>query len=478
MKQLAAFCTGILLLVLGCDMGQRTENLSPETQIFVTEINLTGENRLTTVVRLNWLGTDQDGYVKGYEISINDSDWSFTQQTDSTFRFDLSENSDTTDIDFKVRAIDNLDQIDETPAELIVPIKNTPPVVAFDSLNAVPDTVSGVWSVVWSVSDLDGFSSISSLSFKLNDGPWLPLDPNISFLTLVPTDPFSATETEVNIYSGTEAIQLPEPLTGLNIDGDNRMYLRAVDISGGESAIDTSNVFWVNRLQNDLLLIEDYEGEGPTETYAEIFENLGVGYDILDLENNIPSFWVPTFSLYLEQYSRIFWYSDGREATQGDQLYTDVAAGAIQRYLNSGGKLLLTSQFPNTYNDPIVAARSLVFDFSPMDSLSSSSGQARITTGSLISPTGNWAGLVDTLEASAFISSADPFYAKNPNNDVMLAELTKLSGWEGPSSIGGVTTVENQVNQVFFSVELHKLNGRPAALQNLLDFILNEEFDW
>ena len=132
-----------------CDTGEKLGNQPPETRIFLEEINLTGENRLNSVVRLHWTGEDIDGYITGFELSLDGQQWHFTTNTDSTFRFDLQVGTDTTDISFWVRALDNEDERDPEPAFLLVPIKNSPPTARFDTLNVVPDTVYSAWSVLY-----------------------------------------------------------------------------------------------------------------------------------------------------------------------------------------------------------------------------------------------------------------------------------------------------------------------------------------
>jgi hypothetical protein len=96
-------------------------------------------------------------------------------------------------------------------------------------------------------------------------------------------------------------------------------------------------------------------------------------------------------------------------------------------------------------------------------------------------PLGNLQGNTDTLEASRFITGVDPFYAKNGANDLYTGQMILSNGnpWPGPQTVCSRSVFANgRTNQVFFSVELHKLNGRPVALQNVFDWVLNQEFDW
>ena len=120
-----------------------------------------------------------------------------------------------------------------------------------------------------------------------------------------------------------------------------------------------------------------------------------------------------------------------------------------------------------------------VFGFSPMDSLSTSVGQARISKDGKVAPLADFATDLDTLIANEFITNADPFYAKNPIGNMFSADVVRVNNWSGPETIGARTLFNNgKTNQVFISVELHRLNGDTDALKKLFDFVLNKEFNW
>ncbi|MEL7342447.1 MAG: hypothetical protein AAGM67_18340, partial [Bacteroidota bacterium] len=92
---------------------------------------------------------------------------------------------------------------------------------------------------------------------------------------------------------------------------------------------------------------------------------------------------------------------------------------------------------------------------------------------------GDFVGRFPDLVSGTFITGADPFYSKDPSNDIYRGQISKVNDWVGPSTIAARTLFTNgETNQVFFSLELHKLNGDAAALTQCLDLILNEEFDW
>jgi hypothetical protein len=152
------------------------------------------------------------------------------------------------------------------------------------------------------------------------------------------------------------------------------------------------------------------------------------------------------------------------------RLILESASTALQNYFNKGGKALISAKFPVGY-----LSSSSVFQTMPMDSLSSSPGQAYMTTDSLIvaqiTPYPN-------LKPSEFILSLDPFYPTADAEVIYKAQLSRNGGWQGPKNIAARRKFNGKTNLVFFSVELHKLNGIPSAAQSLFDHIINNEFNW
>ncbi|MEO1450524.1 MAG: hypothetical protein AAFV07_13430 [Bacteroidota bacterium] len=473
------------ILVLGvvctaCEEGALLDNQPPETRLFLDAINLEGDDRLNSVVEVHWLGEDQDGYVIGYEWSLDNTNWQFTTRTDSSFRFQIPPGNLDVDITLAVRAIDNQELRDPSPDELVLPIRNTPPKAQLDTVNTIPDTVLGVWATRLQVEDLDGSETLDSVFIKLNGGDWVGLDPRIDFLSFVASEPMQAGEQDALIYVGTQADLLPETLPGLIVDGENQLIIRARDIASTFSKPDTSHSFFVKAQGSDLLVLDSHEETEADELYADVLGEVYGAFDYQNIRANIPDYWNPTFTLFLQLYDKVFWYTEGTQLDAlGEQLLLEVGAGSIQEYLNVGGKILITARFPTAFSDPAIANQSAILGFSPIDSFSTSEGQARIPIGAKAWPTDIWGGSVDTLVVNRFISGADPYYAKDPSDDLFKAEITPIQGWVGPETVAGRSLFSNgEPNQVFFSVELHKLNGDPDALKGLLSTILNEWFDW
>lgn len=484
MKNIYFLLISISLFLFACKKGEKLDNFAPETRISLTSIELTGGNRLNSVFTLHWSGEDRDGYVAKYEFSFDGINWTETKNQDSTFRFSISGGSDTMDIHFWVRAIDNDNAKDASPATLTIPIKNTAPTVLLDATKLIPDTVSSVFSVLWKASDLDGDETIDSVYIKLNNGNWYSLPKNTTFVTIVPQNPKNSGTQNAKVYRGSNAILQTSLLNSLNVDGDNRLYIKVKDNAGTLSIVDSSSLFFVRKQTGNTLVIDDVVSTvspTPESVYFPILDNLGVSYDMISLAAHEPSFWEPTLELLLSLYEKVFWYSDGTEyAKYGDLMYLEVGAQSLQSYLNKGGKALIVTKLPISFNDKTKKAyNSALYNFSPVDSFSTSAGQARIPVDSTAYPTNSFASTYPILKPAAFMTGVDPFYAKNNNQNMYFAHIQRTGGWAGPSSIMGNTTFTNgKINQVFVSVELHKLNGDVSALETFFAKVLKEEFVW
>jgi len=411
-------------------------------------------------------------------LSLDGTVWNRVEVQDSTFSFSLSLGSDTTDIDFFVRAIDNDGGIDPTPAYLRVPIRNSSPVAKFDSVQAPPDTAFLSLTLFLNVVDQDGADNLDSIYLKANNGPWYPLPPYTSVVTLIAEDPSSSLPTTAKVFLGTNAVLQNLRLDGYHPGSDNVFFLKAKDIAGSESAIDTSSLVYVTRKSSDLLVIDANIGgsvPSPEQVLYPTLNSVAGNFDVIDLRSNgganQPRFWTPTFELTLKAYDKVFWYGD---ASDDALTLLENAAGAIQSYLFADGKILFNTSFPSSYDNT-----SSVQEFLPLDSISTSLGSVRLPIDSLLSPVAGFATLYDTLETSIFVGRATPFYAK-PSSEVMYeADLFTGGGWIGPNVVAARSTnLAGNTNVVLLSVQLHQINGRPAALEGFLQAVLTNEFNW
>jgi hypothetical protein len=475
------FKAGLLacLIAFGCKRDTDViQNLLPETHISIGEINLSGEDRLNSLITLNWWGTDKDGFVKGYEISFDQNDWFFTERQDSTFQFVITAGSDTVDMDLWVRAIDNENQPDETPAYLSIPLKNTPPEVHFDEELNQPDTAYLALTLVWKGSDLDGNSTMKNFELRINDGDWTALKPFksteelLEVVTIIPNDiKASGAELSTVFY---EDFSAGPSIDGLKINALNNVYVRATDIANSVSIEDTLSDIYFKGQRNDVLILGAHSAQA-NEFYKSNLNMLNIKYDFIDFASdngkNQPKIWSPTLSHMLSPFSKVILYTDEATFTNAQTQATDVllefAAPAIQRYIDEGGKMLISTALPDAYS-----TQSALFGVLPVDSLSTAPGQARLPIDSLAVGQGNYPDLL----TNTFIIGLDPIYPSADAEVIYKANMTKTEDWFGPDNIGVKRISDNKTTMVFFSVELHKLDGDPDSMNSLFDLIMSDEF--
>ncbi len=354
----------IPFFLIGCidqPTSERIENIPPKTFVWL----MPDDTLRTTTSRqhIHWWGDDPDGFVVGYEWSFDEQNWNWTERNDSVFLLSLQQ--DDTTYTFFVRAVDNDGAHDPDPASLAIPIKNTPPSVEFNEGTHVPDTTFTVATFAWSGTDPDGDDTIIRYLWALND------------------------TTEWNELSGESSMLTVRLEDGLLVNEDNVIYLKAQDNAGAFSTTaimpgnpapdnperppDTLAHWHVREPVGELLIIDDYAlGDNPGNFYREIFDTLGDGrfnqHSVWDIRRGrtatqrgdlVPPFINPTFVETLRLFKYVFWYSDNGPSYS-------VAQTALPRYLETGGRVLMSVTFPTGTFDP--REQGLV-DFAPVDSV-------------------------------------------------------------------------------------------------------------
>jgi hypothetical protein len=466
---------GCALVFHSCKKGDPYPNQSPETYISLKAIHLTGEDRLNSVIRLEWWGTDPDGTVDGYELSFDEVNWTSTPNQDSTFQFAINAGSDTVDIDLWVRAIDNEGAFDQSPAFLKIPLKNTPPEVSYHRHLLPIDTAFNALALSWKASDLDGFESIESVQLKINDGEWFAMSRSIETVVITPKDPGASGAVDADVR-----LSLQETLgtiSGLRLNDVNDVFLRSIDIAGSSSNIDTLKSIFVRGRKHGLLVVGAHSAR-PHSFYKTYLDQANLDYDFIDMVSDggldQPRIWHPTFSIMLAQYEQVLLFSNDvnhtNAQTNADDIILEFASTSIQEYVDGGGKLLITSSFPNAFS-----TGSALFGILPIDSLSTSVGQARLPIDSLAESLET--GYPD-LVCGAFISGLDPIYPSGDAMPIYTAQLTKNNGWTGPKTVGVKRQSLGKTNFIFLSVELHKLATDPTAMAAFFDHVFQSEFNW
>lgn len=466
-------------LFTSCDKGELKPNQPPETRISIKEINLSGDNRLNSTVRLNWYGTDPDGYVDRYEISLDQQNWTETYRQDSLFVFSIPAGQDTTDIDFYVRAIDNEDERDPTPAYLAVPLKNTPPEVSFNNDAGPNDTVLLVSTFNWQVSDRDGDLTVTKVEIRVNDGNWHELNLGQTIISFVLDPSATGGPATADLYYGTQRNAAKTGIDGFLANDMNTLYLRATDIAGGESEVDTSASFYLSaKNQNaDLLWVS---GQAPviTAKYRALLDAIGVEYDLVNYGRDItggtamPKFWDPTFALLAANYPHMF-VNSGQETfinSINGQIKTmlEFMAPVMVEYTIGDGKSFITTSFKKEQSlDEITGAY-------PVGGLITPAGQARILPDSALVPI--LAGNYPDISPSNVQSGVVPIAVTQDADEFYRAELLKLQGWSGSDVVAAVRRPDNIWRQVFFALELHYYDKNLQELKDLFEEILINEF--
>lgn len=466
----------ILFSFIACDKGEKEINQAPDTQFSVDEINLSGDNRLNSVVRLSWYGKDPDGYVKAYELSYDQINWFYVTNQDSTFRFSITSNSDTVDINFYVRAIDNENLADPTPAYLRIPLKNTPPVAEFNSKLAFSDSVNIVATTSWKATDIDGNESIQNAYIKINNGQWHEIDRFKKTFSIIPDMPTQSGIGNAKIYYNSEKNPAAISLDGLNVNGNNTVYLKVKDISGAESKVDTSATFYLKGKNNDVLLIAGLSGT-PATIYRNTLNNISVGYDFIDFVSNsnanLPKLWNPTFTLLLLQYDKVVFFSDDaivfNSLSNESGMILEFAAPSFQEFANSGGKFLITTDFKTTSNmEPIYGTL-------PIDTLNGKPDfGVRVFSDSAIIPANT---AYPSLQPTNIADGVNTFYPTADAEVFYTAQIKAPTTWSGSKIIASARRKNGKAFQVFFSVELWEFNKSQADLNALFNQILNVEFN-
>ena len=465
--------------------GDPKANQAPETTFSVEEFNLSGYNRLNSIVRLSWYGKDPHGYVVAYEVSQDGTNWLRTNQQDSTFRFSLNGGSDTADIQLYVRAIDNLGLEDPSPDFVRVPIKNTPPQIAFDDDLTIADTAFIAATTEWEASDLDGDETITEVQISVNGKAWFTLSQTRTVFTLVPTDPTVSDTVSAQIYYDTEETPASGLVEGLVVNDTNKIYIRAIDQAGTVSNIDTSSTFYLKGKVNDVLVVSGVSG-AINANYLRALDSAQIQYDYLSLlaSNGIyrPKLWNVTFKLALTSYDKLFFYSNEdtylNPYTNISNLLLEFAAPSLQAFANQGGKYFISTAFGSqVVIDGFVGLLPI-----QSRSATNTTNAFLMRDSALVAELPNFPDIVNTQFAVPAIGT---FNINTEDTEVLYrAQITEGlafpppgTPWPDTKIIASGRRVNGRLNQVFFACELNDLRPTNQQLSDLFNQVFNVEFN-
>lgn len=481
-------CLILMIFLWGCSTrkGEFSTPNAPTTKLFLSSISLPDSLGKSGVIRLYWSGESQNAYLNGFEIATDSNDcnnnvsankaieWGFTTRTDSAFLFALKKGQQYDKISFYVRAIDNYNTKDANPPCLRIPLRNTNPTLKLKRLDIggkpTTDTVHSVFTLNWSIDDLDGESNLDSVFIKINNSKWMGFNKSITQLTFVPTLPNSTDSTTASLFAGLDGIALNRISEHLKINQSNRVFVRAKDISGGFSKQDTAQFYYKSKNSNTLY-IDSYSGNAERDIVLPAVSNaITQNPDYFDMNRNggayYPINWNLTFTKYLQLYKKVIWITDNASSAG---FPVENGATAVQTLLNQGGKILISTNFlPDNRNSPL-------YQFMPFDSISSNQfGSADINSNIKFIPTNN---TLDTLQNANVISTIKTMYTSNSQKYYSASFININNQWQGSSTIAAVGKNNNgKTNRIVFSIDIHRLNKKPNEFKNMIKNILITEF--
>jgi hypothetical protein len=455
-------------------------------------------------IRVHWWGDDPDGLIAGFFFSWDGENWSFTTSNDSVFSLDIGAN-DTT-YTFWVAAADDqgngiydntifqngmnfgsesftdlngngiYDQgepfidiglIDPAPASFSFPLTNTAPTIQWSDLTVLPEVSFPVMSFGWIAGDLDGDETILKINIALNDtanpANIISLDGAVRTITLRTREFESANPLMEILIEGLETNIHPEKLSGLKFDDYNILYVQAEDISGAKTKFislpDTASIqqWFVKKPVSNLLIVDDYMTLDNTAAfYDAMFDTLGLtgSYDVYDIHNYKPPFKNITFLETIKLFDYIFWYTDNNPSI-------DLAAFSTQRFLNRGGKVAFSMQFPQEV-DPLELQ-----SFIPILANSISS-RSTLLSGTILSAE-QTDPLYPQLQTTISVFRVKSFYlstlAANPVYYYPNGELNGFAGFTNPDK-----------SLFFIALPLDRCNGGNGNVKELFEKVFFQDF--
>jgi hypothetical protein len=476
-------------------------NQPPHTGVFLYPDSTI--SRQPSKIEMHWWGDDPDGLIIGYYFSWDGHKWDFTTSNDSLFalRIGIVDTSYT----FRVSAVDDggngvydksivqngidygpepftdkngngiwdngesftdIGLIDPHPASIGIPIKNSAPTIKWDPLTILPDTSFPAMTFSWIASDIDGDASISKINIALNDTSnpdnIVTLDGGIRNISIRTKDFSSDTPLMDILVGGLESNIFNQKLPGLIFNSNNTFFVQAEDISGAKSNFlripDPGKNWFVKKPKGDLLIIDDYVTTDNAESfYNSMFDSLfnhQTKFDVYDFHNQQPPFLNVTFLLTIKLFKYAFWYTDNSPSL-------DLASATTQKYIDAGGKIAFSMQFPQTIDLTVLQG------FLP---IIPDSSDARLT---MLGGTKIASDLTQpdypNLVLSSTIFRVKSFYV-NPLGGIPIYYFPnkELKGFTG--------FTDTQKKLFFIGIPLHKANGGNANVKNLLEKVFIQDF--
>jgi hypothetical protein len=508
---LLSFLISVLIVVLSCTeegVNNPIGNQPPDTGLFLYPDSTIRQQ--PSRLNVHWWGDDPDGVISGFYFMWEgiDSGWSFTTANDSIFSLPIG--SSDTSYKFLAAAVDasgngvydnsvvqngtdfgpepfndenengvynegesfnDIGLIDPTPASLIFPIKNTPPVVVWNDLTVLPDTSFPVMTFKWDADDLDGVESIKFINIALNDtNNFVSLNGAIRLITLRIKELDNPVPEMQILINGSDQNIFGEDLPGLQLDANNIFYVQAEDLSGAKSQMislpDSNDTWYVKKPKGQVLIFDDHNGGSSDETtifYNQVFSEIGGGslagkFDVYDLFNQPLPFENVTLFETIKLFNYTFWYSVSNPRL-------DLLNIVTNRYLQNGGKIAFSMTFKDSTAD-FIFDLSILQGFLPIDSVSAFLPFLLSGSEVLSSASGITYPPLETTETIGFVRTYVP-------NALVTTEIYDLVS---PQMNGNVGFINNNKTEFFIGLPLHDCNGGEQNVDDLLEKVFFEEF--
>lgn len=452
-------------------------------------------------IEVHWSGDDPDGFIVGFYFSWDNVHWTFTSNNDSLFALQIGV-VDTNYI-FKVSSVDNggngsydnqivqnginfgpepfidknsngiyndgetyfdIGLIDPSPAQINFPIKNSAPKAYWNTLSFLPDTSFSAMTIGWEAEDIDGDASIEHINIALNDSTnFVQLNGGVRRITMRTKDFTSSNPLMDILIDGNPNNLAPVKLPGLLLDGLNKIYIQAVDISGAKSPFITlpsgSKNWFVKKPKGKLLIVDNYGTFDNASTfYDQMMDSLSLSgkYDIYNIQSStqIPPYINITFLETIKLFGYTIWYSDNNPSL-------DLANASTQKYLDAGGKILFSLQFPPSVDLTVLQG------FLPIRNDSTDS-RSSLLTGVKISANLTQPDYPELQTTSSLFRARTFFLGQLGVTPIYYFPNLELKGFIGFS---------NSVKSLFFvGLPLHRLNGGNANVKSLLSKVLLQDF--
>ncbi|MBI3233611.1 MAG: hypothetical protein HYZ42_06150 [Bacteroidetes bacterium] len=455
-------------------------NKTPKTYMVVDTIDRLGSNRFNSQIKVQWWGNDEDGYIKGYKISTDLINWTFTTKQDSIFNIIIPSGKDTFDVRFYVKAIDNKNAEDINYASLAYPVKNSPPTIAFITPSGSAGTITKnpiksfpVIKYSWIASDPDGSQDIDHIDICLNDTTLTPfgVDASTSEVTFLAENPNSPIS-KCKVYSGQSLSPLPTLINNLQTNQNNIIYIRSVDKVGSKSRFEASNSIYIKKVNSDILLVNaiastsqkpvvlDFYGKGLIAQNKPVFDTLQA-VDIVN--NNYTELSVDnlTQSRVFGLFKHIIWITDDANFSLsfGQKTTSD--------FFKNGGNMLMSVGFTNNWD-----TTASWLDFTPARKLvpqGNSQTYRMIDQASVNNTQSGWPSLKFSTIGAPIVR---PFFKFENNGSYTYEYLynatIRITGG-GPSydwtSTDSTNVISKRINSsgktnfIFSSIPLEKSNG-------------------